>query len=181
MARISKVLSFSHTEENGDKVSEVTVDPGGGANTSEIQYSPAGDDSQPLPDDFAVSTPVSGTGVYATIGYIDRKNDQKAEAGDKRIYARDSGGVSKVELWLKGDGSAILSNDNGTVELKEDGSAILSNDNGSLELKENGEVEANGATIDTTGDVTTPEGVSLRTHTHNVTAVGSPTGPPIPT
>ena len=161
---ICKVLSFAHTTENGDKVSVVTVDPGGGANVSGDQYSPAGDDSQPLPEDFAVVVPVSGSGVNVTVGYLDRNNDQKSDAGEKRIYGRNSVGVSVVELRLKNDRSAVLSNSNGSVE-----------------LKANGDVEANGVTISTTGDVTTPEGVSLRLHTHTSAAPGSPTGPPIPT
>lgn len=159
---ICKVLSFSHTTENGDKVSEVTVDPGGGANISGVNYSPAGDDSQPLPEDFAVAVPIDGTGVNTIVGYLDINNDQKSGAGEKRIYARDANGNSVVELWLKNDGSVVLSNDNGSVE-----------------LKTNGKVEANGAIIDTTGDVTTPEGISLRTHLHVSAAPGSNTGPPI--
>jgi hypothetical protein len=161
-AFIGKILSFSHTEENGDGVSEVTIDPGGGANVSGINYSPMGDDSQPLPEDFAVAVPISGTGVNVFIGYVDPKNDQKSRAGEKRIYARNSRGALKVELWLKKDGSAVLSNDLGTVE-----------------LKINGNVEANGAIIDITGDVTTPEGISLRTHVHVSADPGVNTGPPI--
>ncbi len=121
MGIISKVLSFLHTEENSDKVTEVTVDPGGGANVSGIQYSPVGEDSQPLKGDFAVSVRIPGTGVSVVVGYLDSKNEQKSGAAEKRIYARDSGGDSVVELWLKNDGSAKLCNDNGAVELKADG------------------------------------------------------------
>ena len=160
-ANIYTVKSFAHTERNNDKVSEVTVDPGGGDNISPDNYAPAGDDSRPLPEDLAVVVPIEGTGVGAVVGYLDPKNDQKSGAGEVRRYARDSNGVSVAEIWLKNDGSVVISNDNGSVE-----------------LKTNGEIDANGAIIDTTGDVTTPEGVSLRNHVH-VGNLGVNTSPPV--
>lgn len=153
---IGKVLSFLN--------SEVVIDLGGGNNVSGDNYTPVGDDSQPLPDDRAVVVSVIGTGAVVVAGYKDIKNTPVSNAGEKRIYARDASGNSAVELYLKNDGSAVLSNSVGTVE-----------------LKNTGDVEANGATVDITGDVKTPEGVSLRLHTHTSAAPGSPTGPPIPT
>lgn len=122
---VCKVLSFFNTDKNGDRVSEVTVDPGGGANISGDNFTPIGEDSQPLTGDFAVIIPISGTGVDAIVGYMDRDNDQKSRAGEKRIYARDGGGVSVVELHLKNDGSAVLSNDNNSVTLKVNGDIEL--------------------------------------------------------
>ena len=161
---ICKVLSFLHTTQGGDKVSVVTFDPGGGANRSPFSYSPAGYDSQPLPGDFAVAAPIEGTGVNAVVGYLDPANEQKSRAGEPRIYARDSSGDEVAEIWVKNTGAVVIENSRGSVE-----------------LKVNGDVDVNGATIDTTGDVTAVGGVSLRLHTHTSAAPGSPTGPPIPT
>jgi hypothetical protein len=97
------------------------------------------------------------------VGYLDPKNEQKAAAGEKRIYSRDGGGNTVVELWLKADGSALLSNGTGAIELKPDG-----------------EIDLNGATITPEGDIISKSGISLDNHTHTGN-LGSPTSAPIPT
>lgn len=162
MGMISKLLSFTRKEVG----SVATVDPGGGFNRSADHFSAPGDDSYPLPGDFPALVETPRTGGVAAVGYLDPKSDQKAEPGEKRIYARDSDGVAVVELWLKADHSAVLSNALGLIELKADGS-----------------VNINGVTIDAAGNVDVPAsikvgGKEINLHVHTgVTSGPSSTGP----
>lgn len=151
MGRIAKILSFIRTTVKGAKVSDVKTNAGGGANITAQHFANAGDDSFPLLTDYALSVGVEGSGKEATAGYLDPVNPPKATAGEKRIYARDANtGLVVVEVWLKSDSSAIISNENGTITLQADG-----------------EVNINGARITTGGNVITASGVSLDNHPHN--------------
>ena len=144
MGRVAKILSFLRLTRNGAKVSDVKTDTGGGVNITAEHFADAGDDSFPLTTDYALNIDVPGSGNEATVGYLDPINTPKAEAGDKRIYARDaSTGAVVVEVWLKSDSSAIISNSNGAIELQADGT-----------------VNINGLTIDATGALVSPVSVS---------------------
>lgn len=165
--RIAKILSFTRTVRNGARVSDVKVDPGGGANITAEHFAPAGDDSHPLNTDYSYAAPVENTGRRVIVGYLDPKNTPKAELGDKRIYGRDpSTGVAVVEVWLKNDGTAVISNGTGTME-----------------LQPNGTFNINGVTIDITGAIVTPTSIispsvianskELAEHTH---PAGTPPG-----
>ena len=171
MGRIVKVLSFIRVLRNGAKVSDAKVDTGGGANITAEHYASAGDDAHPLPDDYAITDDVQQTGKEAVVGYLDILNDQKAQPGDKRIYARDADtGAMIVELWLKNDGSTVLSNTNGWFTLLANGDFLI-----------------NGVNIDTTGQITTPtaivspsaviNGKELDGHDHPITSGSSAPGP----
>lgn len=156
MGRIAKLLSFVRSAINGTKVSNVKVNPGGGANITAQHFSAPGDDSHPLPDDSVATMPVQRTGSEVAVGYLDPKSEQKAQPGDKRIYARDPDtGDTVVEIWLKGDGTALTSNANGSVTLSPDGSIKGTNGNGSFELQAGGNFVVNGVTIDTSGNIST--------------------------
>jgi hypothetical protein len=85
--------------------------------------------------------PVKSNGRNIASGYLDSKNTPKALPGDKRIYARNSSGDVVVELWLKNEGSAILTNNSGTLTLESDGKFNI-----------------NGVIIDTSGNITTSSG-----------------------
>ena len=172
MGRLAVLLSFLRTTKNGAQVSDVKVDPGGGANVTAEHFSAPGDDSHPLPDDYVALNGDSGTGRESAIGYLDPTNEPKALPGDKRIYARDENGVLIAEIWLKNTGEGIISNDNGSVTLRADGGVITTtpestfdakadgsikgdNSNGSFELEVNGDFLVNGVTIDTSGNILT--------------------------
>lgn len=157
MGRIARLLSFTRTITRGAKVSNVKCHLGGGDNLTCQNFSNCNDDSFPLPDDYVITVPNGRTGLSVIVGYIDPRNDQKATAGEKRIYARDSAGASIVELWLKSDGSAVLSNANG-----------------SLTLKTNGDVEASGSIIAPSMIV---NGKELAEHDHNISGGSSAPGP----
>ncbi|MCP4444595.1 MAG: hypothetical protein GY811_04520 [Myxococcales bacterium] len=174
MGRIAAILSFIRSSAHGAKVSDVKVDPGGGANVTAQHFAPAGDDAHPLPGDYAITVGVPRTGSEAVVGYVDPNSDQKAQAGDKRIYARDSGGVVVVEVWLQGDGTALVVNGAGSFRLSPDGSIKGDNGAGSFELAAGGNFLVNGVTIDTSGNITSPATVTGSTvaGTASLTAAG---------
>jgi hypothetical protein len=167
---IASVLSFLNSSVNGAKVSDVKLDPGGRANVTAQHFSSAGDDSYPLATDYACAVEVKRSGGAVVVGYLDPINSPKSQEGDKRIYARESSGGVKVELWLKNSGEAVLSNSNGSVTLsaagdittvtplctfnvKSDGSIKGSNGSGSFELQTGGNFVVNGVTIDISGNI----------------------------
>lgn len=174
MGRVAEVQSFSRTtDEDGAHVSDVQVDPGGGANVTCAHFACAGDDSFPLPGDFVATMPSAGKGAEQVVGYLDPKNEPQAEKGEKRIYSRDpNDGAPVAHVWLK-----------------KDGTIVIENGNGSFEMAPGGDVTINGVTIDTNGNVTAPgevsamaltpaTAVSLSTHVH--TAPGGATSAPTP-
>jgi hypothetical protein len=172
MSRIAEVLSFERVSRNGVTESVVKVD--GDADPSTVQhFAPPGDDSPPLPGDYAQLVETSdGQGGEAAVGYSDPRNDELAAPGEKRLVGRASSGAIRVTLWLKGDGSMTIDNGSGTFE-----------------MAANGEVTINGVVIGTDGSVTAPGEVTakslvpgglvnLSTHTHP--APGGTTSPPTP-
>src|SRR5688500_13212181 len=94
---------------------------GGGDALTAPHFANAGDDSPPLPGDYAVLVDASGAGAMNAVGYADVRNVGEAEPGEKRIYARDADGAPAVSLWLKGDGTLVITNGSGTFEMAEDG------------------------------------------------------------
>lgn len=200
MGRIAKLLSFLRTSRNEAKISDVKADPGGGPNITAEHFADSGDDSHPLPGDYVALNTDSGSGRESAIGYLDPLNEPKAQPGDKRIYGRDSeSGAVVVEVWLKNDGTAIVSNDNGSVTLRPDGGTVVTtpestfdaaadgsikgdNGNGSYELQAGGDFLVNGVTIDTSGNVTIPTSLNLAGkeiagHDHPITSGSSAPGP----
>lgn len=182
MGRIAKLLSFVRLTRNNAKVSDVKVDPGGGANITAEHFSAPGDDSHPLPGDYVALNTNSGTGREDAIGYVDPLNEPKALPGDKRIYARDENGVLIVEIWLKNTGEATIFNANGSVTLSPSGSIKCANSSGSFELQAGGDFVVNGVTIDTNGNVTIPNSLTLAGkeiagHDHAINSGSSAPGP----
>ena len=174
-SRIAKLLSFVRTLSNDAKVTDVEIDIGGGDNRTAQHFSAPGDDSFPLTTDYPLSADVSGSGKKAVHGYIDPINDPVALEGDKRVYGRDPAtGAPVNQVWLKSDGSVLVSNDNGSVLLRPDGGSILTtpgstfdanadgsikgnNGAGSFELKVAGDFLVNNVNIDPAGNITTPQ------------------------
>ena len=153
MGLIASVKSFTRRVVNGVRLSDVKVDPGGGANITGEHFSDAGDDSHPLSTDYAAVILVRRSGGAAIVGYADPINDPVAGPGEKRIYGRDSSGAAVNEVWLKSDGSVMISNELGGAELKADGELL----------------HGSGAKITADGDVVTSDGISLRNHVHAYT------------
>lgn len=190
MGWISKVLSYARIADRfGAKVSDVKHDSGGGANATGEHFQGANVDSVPLAGDYAVALQIQRTGGRVIVGFIDPKQDQTAQAGEHRTYARNEEGAAVVQFHLKNDGSAILFNENGSAELKPDGEVNTQNGNGYYKLRADGIVDINGFIINTDGSAESPVSVTAPTiegtasvvasgkelvnHTH----AGSPTAP----
>jgi hypothetical protein len=144
MGLIANLLSFVRAERNDSKISDVTVDPGGGANITSENFAPSGDDSFPVNTDVPVLIKIPGNGKYATINYLDPVSEPKSLIGEKRIYSRSEGGDLKSEIWLKNTGEMILENSNGTITIKTDGEIVIENSSGFINLKSDGTIELNG-------------------------------------
>lgn len=153
MAKLAKLLSFVRAVRNGIPVSDVKCDPGGGANVTAEHACTPGDDSHPLPGDYVAIGAASGTGRETAVGYYDPLNAGKAQAGEKRIYARSEDGAVSVEVWLKNTGECFISNGSGTFILEPGGT-----------------FDINGFRITPDGNGTTAKGVSLDGHTHDQAA-----------
>ena len=156
MGRIGKVLSFLGLTREGANVRDVKTDPGGGINATSEHFADPGDDSHPLPGDYAATVSIMRRGISVAVGYVDPKNDNKAAAGEKRIYSRDAGGAMIAEIWLKNDGSVIC--DNGA---------------GSFELQASGDFVVNGVTIDTGGNIIAPADVTVTGTVEADTLIGT--------
>lgn len=166
MGRIVVIKNFARAiRENGSHVSDVIVDPGGGANITVQHYADPGDDSYPMLTDLGVIIDTPGKGRAKIVGYLDPINTPKTISGEKRIYSRDSNGVSIAEVWLKSDGSIVGSNLNGNFELKADGSFFISGDvviSGNLSVAgEDFITHIHPQGNDSAGDTQVPTGVLL--------------------
>lgn len=146
MGRIAKFIELIRSTA----LSYSKGDIGGGDVLRAENFSAAGDDSVPLPGDYAMFVETPESGNYACVGYIDLKNTKASAAGEKRIYARSGDGAQIVQLHLKNTGEASLLNDSGYVTLESGGDVLI-----------------NGVRITSTGQIITPEGVTLNTHKHS--------------
>lgn len=167
---LGKLLSFVRGLRNGAKISDVKLDPGGGPNVTAEHFSAPGDDAHPLVGDYVINVIIQRSGGSAVVGYLDPKNEQKAAPGEKRIYARDSGGASIVELWLKNDGTAVLENNNGSVILAANGNITINGADITINgesITVNGPTNINGATIPLSGEVITAAGLNTDDHIHS--------------
>ena len=172
MGRLATVLAIVRTIRNGGNVTDIRANIGGNFNVTELHTSSPGDDSQPLPGDYAALLEVVGSGQGLVVGYMDPLNVGTAEPGGKRIYSRDSAGAVKAFVHLKADGSVLMINASGLISLSAGGDATI-----------------NGVTIDTSGNITVPGGASISSpsvvanglelagHTHAVTTAPGTTGP----
>ncbi|MBT56161.1 MAG: hypothetical protein CMF72_22520 [Mameliella sp.] len=190
MGLIAKVLSYTRIADRfGAKVSDVKHDPGGGANETGEHFQAANQDAVPLPGDYLLTVSVQRTGGEVVVGFIDPKQEQTAQPGEYRAYARDADGAQVVQIHLKQDGTAVINNAEATVEMKPSGEVSTQNASGFYKLLASGVVDINGFTINTDGSAESPVSVTAPTvdgtssvqaagkelvdHTH----AGSPTAP----
>lgn len=158
-------LGFIKSWLSGNRRASITIR--GDQPATADNFNAPGDDSQALPGDAIIMVPLSDRGSRIIIASVDANNTSKAKPGEKRLYSRSEGGEIVAELWLKGDGSVELSNEDGAIELAPSGTVTI-----------------NGMVIDSSGNISTPGTikagplgavVSLAGHIHN-----SPAGPTTP-
>lgn len=173
MGRIAEVVAIESITKNDVPLLAVTVSPGGGADITVFHIAPPGDDSQPLIGDWAVIQTMERSGTESIVGYVDPNNTPKVLAGEKRIYARDpETGLTVVEVWLRGDGTALTENAAGFSSLSPEGIITGANSNGSFQLQDSGDFVVNGVTIKADGQVIIPSSLLLNSkeidgHTHS--------------
>lgn len=168
---IGRVLSFARGLRDGANISEATTDPGGGDNLT-ADYAPGvGVDAPPLAGDYIALLPMPRAGGFVAVGGVDTVNAGVADPGEYRIIGRDPAGAIVSVVWLRGDGSLVLSNAAG----------------GAIVLEASGEINLNGAKVSLAGIIEAPNviagvgpaTVSLLTHMHP-TAPAGPPSPPTP-
>lgn len=164
MGRIGEIVS---TERDAAGVLTVRVDPGGGGVVTAEHFAPAGDDSRPLPGDFAALEESAGAGAEQAVGYSDAIPNT-SEEGEVHKYSRSTDGVLVAELWLRRDGTAELLTLNGApLRLKSTGPIIV--DSPDVRLSDSA-----GAQVARVGDIAV--GVLNATST----APGQPIAPGVP-
>ena len=161
MGFLADVLSFARETVRGAKAPEVKVDRGGGDTLRAGHFTNPGIDAVPLPGDVAAVEDSSGTGAGQVTGYQDPLSEPEAAEGEVRIYSRSAPGVVIAKVWVKKTGEVLIANNIGTLTLNPDGT-----------------IEANGAVIDLTGNLTTAAQISSNTHLHP--SPFGPTGSPLP-
>lgn len=155
MGLIGKVLQWANLLKGQDQTSEAELNRGGGRVITTPVFSPAGEDSQPLANDYAAAVTTEGNGRAVVVGYSDPTNERQAQPGEVRRYARRPDGTVAVQLFLHADGSAELFNDSGRIELMADG-----------------EVRINGARITRNGRIVDANGIGLDSHRHGGVTAG---------
>ncbi len=121
MGKLAKIISFVRNIRYGGTISDVKVNAGGKNIITAEHYSSAGDDSRPLPDDFAILVEAGRTGNTVAVGYLDVTTTPVAGKGEKRIYSRNSNGDVSASIHLKNDDSVKIENLLGYIELRADG------------------------------------------------------------
>jgi len=123
---IGDVVEFTRSIVDGQQAPEARVDRGGDDAVTAYHFTCPGDDSFPLPGDVAYLGEDQGTGNAQIVGYQDPLSSPVATAGEKRIYSRRGPGVSACEVYLQSDGTLILKNDLGSIELDAAGNVTIS-------------------------------------------------------
>jgi hypothetical protein len=139
MGRIAEVIGSKRASDDAGEGLDVQVDPGGSAPKTVEHFAPVGDDSCPLRGDFVALEDSDGSGAEFAAGYADTKNKGQAQPGEKRMYARDPQGTLVCEIWLKGDKTIVIKNENGSIRMAPDGPVTI-----------------NGLTIDKDGNLHGP-------------------------
>lgn len=165
MGIMAKVLSTLKTRRGSADYNQIKVNSGAGVNLRGEQFSGAGDDSIPLPGDYAVTVEIPRQGGVAIVGFVDPGNASAVNPGEKRSYSRSSDGTIVAQVYLKNDGSVIIDNDNGSIT-----------------LDAGGDITLNGVTIDASGNVTVPTSINLagkelNGHNHAILSGSSAPGP----
>jgi hypothetical protein len=101
VGRVAKVIS---TERDADGALNVRVDPGGGAGTSVPHFGDVGDDSVPLPGDYAAIEDSAGAGAEQVTGYHDPRNAGVGLPGEVKKNARNDDGEIVGYVWLQKTG-----------------------------------------------------------------------------
>lgn len=70
------------------------------------EIAPYGYDAAPIDGINSLYCDTTVNGVTVTVGYVNTQ--QKATTGESRIFATDSAGAFKFNVWLKSDGTVLI-------------------------------------------------------------------------
>lgn len=70
------------------------------------EIAPYGYDASPIDGINSLYCDTTVNGVTVTVGYVNTQ--QKAATGESRIFATDSAGTFKFNVWLKSDGTVLI-------------------------------------------------------------------------
>lgn len=96
------------TNDDGQQIIELQVDPEGSATVTAEYFDATGEDSPPLVGDSVALIEGPAEGTMQAIAWQDPKNPTKSADGEKRIYSRDPQGAPAVDIWLKGNGDVAI-------------------------------------------------------------------------
>ncbi|MCP4568029.1 MAG: hypothetical protein GY841_10665 [FCB group bacterium] len=130
MGRVGNILGIGQNAAEGDHTTDIKLDIGGGQNITAPQATPAGIDSTPLETDIAVTSSAPGDSGQNVVGYVDKKNASKNDG--VYLYARSAAGVPVADIWIKTDGSVVVTNTTTTIETSAAGNIEISNAVGSF-------------------------------------------------
>jgi len=197
---IGRVKQFLRLEKGGEFYPALQVDTGGKYNVTAKHFQAPGDDCAPLPEDLPAAFETQKSGNLAAVGVIDPKNQGIAKPGEVRRYSRDEEGAVTSQIYQQNDGTILIDNGNGFVQISPDGeillenplinylfeangTATLQNGAGIFKMSPDGSVNINGTIFDASGNITMAGGADINfgsttylTHQH---PGGTPTGTPI--
>lgn len=133
MGRIGFVLSVSSDTEGGEDIPICKVDMGGKDIRAVPLFNASGVDARPRAGDYVSLMAHPGGSGYAAVAFADPGNTSKAGPGEVRFVARDSNGADIAEVYLKTDGSILIENGSGSIELAADGRVTI-NDNFTVDI-----------------------------------------------
>lgn len=153
MGRIGKVIKSYIDKLSGSSTNAqvASVEEFAGDQRTVQVFGPCNEDFAPPENCKTVNIPLGrGRGFLVSVAYHNQQIAPVAIHGERRIYSTNQAG------------DAVMAE----IFLKQDGTILVQNDNGNIELQPSGLVKANDAKILTDGDVETSDGISLRNHTH---------------
>ncbi len=125
MGRVGTILDIEQKSSEGVNTTNVKLDIGGGENITAPQAAPAGIDCTPLETDTAVTSSSPGNSGQNVVGYIDPDNASKGDG--VYLYARTPDGSPVADIWLKSDGSIVVTTSGASIEIASAGGITMSN------------------------------------------------------
>ena len=132
MGRLGFVISVEPNTEDGEDVRDVKIDIGGGESLRVPLLTTPGIDAVPLPGDYVATISNPGDSGESAVAFADGSVDSLAQGGEIRLAGRKADHVVVSEVWIRGDGSVRVQNDNGFFELETGGRVNI---NGNLTVE----------------------------------------------
>lgn len=114
MGRVGNILDIEQNSTDGTHTTDIKIDVGGGEVIRAPQAAPAGIDCTPLTTDKAITSSAPGDSGQNVVGYVDPKNPSKSDG--VYLYSRSADGSPVADVWLKSDGSVVVTTSGATIE-----------------------------------------------------------------